>query len=141
MARKPKNPREALNRLDRELIEDILSTSDEKIVNELKEDGEDPSKIADHMRVLFATTELHVAKQKLAAAKQAVAEAKDSAKSVSLQDAKRRIADKMSKGGRLGTKLTLAARSGEGQSDRDLDSAIEDLAELGALDDEGPESP
>ena len=39
---------------------------------------------------------------------------------------------------RMTTKLTLAARKGkgEGQSEHDVDSAIEDLAELGAFDEE-----
>ena len=35
---------------------------------------------------------------------------------------------------KLTKKLTLAARKDEGQSERDIDSAIEDLAELGAFD-------
>ena len=37
---------------------------------------------------------------------------------------------------RLTEKLTLAARNGEGQSERDVDSAIDDLNELGAFDEE-----
>ncbi len=36
----------------------------------------------------------------------------------------------------LSAKLTMAARKGEGQSERDIESAIEDLAELGAFDDQ-----
>ena len=36
--------------------------------------------------------------------------------------------------------LTLAARKGEGQSERDIESALEDLAELGAFDEEGDDA-
>ena len=36
--------------------------------------------------------------------------------------------------------LTLAARKGESHSERDIESAIEDLAELGAFDEEGNDS-
>jgi hypothetical protein len=45
--------REALDRLGDALVEDILAASDEEILAETKQDGEDPESVAAAMRALF----------------------------------------------------------------------------------------
>lgn len=50
----PKSDRTALDRLADALAEDILNASDQDILAEVKEDGEDPAAIAAEVQALFA---------------------------------------------------------------------------------------
>ena len=130
-----KKGRSALNRLADVLVDDIMNTSDEDILAEITEDYGDSEKLANDMRALFETTIEEFGKSKLAAAKQAVKEARsESAAVVNIDqsDARRRY-NKMITDDK---KLTMAARKGSEQSERDIMNTIEDLAELGAFDDE-----
>ena len=65
--------REGLERLDKELIEDILAASDDEILAEARDDGADPEAVASAMRALFEDTVAATRKVRLAAAKAAVA--------------------------------------------------------------------
>jgi hypothetical protein len=127
-----KKERDALDRLADGLVDDILNASDEDILAELTEEHGNPARLAAEMRALFERTALEGGKAKLAAARQAAAEARHkgiTVLSIDPAEARRRYE-------RMTPKLTLAARKGEGQSERDVDSSIEDLAELGAFDEE-----
>jgi hypothetical protein len=127
-----KKERAALDRLADALVDDILDASDEDILAEITEDHGDPDRLAADLRALFERTALEAGKAKLAAAKQAAYAARRKGATVLNIDhaeARRRY-------DRISSPLTLAARKGEGQSQRDIESAIEDLAELGAFDDE-----
>jgi len=138
MTKAPKE-REALDRLADALVDDILNTPDEDILAEAAEDAGDPAKIAEEMRTLFERAALEDGKAKLAAARKAAAAARRQGGAVVNLDpneARRRYKSTVAKDSALASKLTMAARKGEGQSGRDIDSAIEDLAELGALDDD-----
>ena len=131
--------RAALDRLANALVDDILNDSDEVILAEAKEEGVDPARLADEVRQLFERTTAEAGKARLAAAKRAAADARQSdARVASLDsaDARRRYDAMIDQDRRLTEKLTLAARKGEGLSERDIESAIEDLAELGAFDEE-----
>ena len=128
----PKKERAALDRLADALVDDILNASDEDILAEITEEHGDPARLAAEMRALFERTALEAGKAKLAVAKQAAAEARRKGATVLRIDpaeARRRYP-------RITAPLTLAARKGEGQSERDVDSAIEDLAELGAFEED-----
>ena len=128
----PKKARVALDRLADALVDDILNASDEDILAEITEEHGDPARLAAEMRALFERKVLEAGKAKLAAAKQAAAEARRKGAtvlSIDPAEARRRYE-------RITAPLTLAARKGEGQSERDVDSAIEDLAELGTFEDE-----
>ena len=131
--------REALNRLADGLVDDVLEASDEEVLTEAEEDGIDPGRLAGHLRDVFGRAAVDAGKQKLAVARQGAANARRSrARVVRIDhaDARRRFEAMIAEDPKLTEKLTLAARKGEGQSDRDMDSAIEDLAELGAFDEE-----
>ena len=134
-----KKERESLDRLANALVDDILEISDEELLAEVLDDGDDPDEIAEDVRALFERTLQEEGKARLAAARKAVAESwwKGSAV-VSIDPAarRRRYESMIADDPELSAKLTMAARKGEGQSERDADSAIEDLAELGAFDDE-----
>lgn len=135
----PKKERDALDRLADAFVEDILSASDEDILAEIAEDYRDPKELGEEMRALFERTLQEEGRAKLAAAKKAAAEARSKSASVvriEPAEARRRYERMIDNDHELSSKLTLAARKGKGQSERDVKSAIEDLAELGAFDDE-----
>ena len=131
--------RKALSRLADALVDDVLKSSDEEVLAEAEEDGIDASGLADHLRGVFERTVTEAGKAKLAAASRAAADAERSSASVvrlDRADTRRRYDAMIAQDSKLTEKLTLAARKGEGQSDRDIESAIEDMAELGAFDEE-----
>ena len=131
--------RKALNRLADALVDDILTSSDEEVLAEAEEDGIDAAGLAGNLREVFERTAMEAGRAKLVAARRAAADAgRSGARVVSIDrgDARRRYEAMIAQDPKLTEKLTLAARKGEGQSDRDIDSAIEDLAELGAFDEE-----
>jgi hypothetical protein len=139
MTGNPKKERNALDRLADALVDDILKTSDEDILTEAAEDGVDTTQLAVDMRALFDRTAMEAGKVKLAAPKQAAADARRSstgAVRIDLSDVRRRYDAMVARDHGLAEKLTLAARNGEGQSDRDIESAIEDMSELGVFDEE-----
>ncbi len=56
MAERPKvSAEQALVNLADAMVEDILATSDEEILAEIREDGLDPQKVAEDMRRLVTT--------------------------------------------------------------------------------------
>ena len=132
-----KKERNALDRLADALVDDILNASDEEVLAEAEEDGIDPAKLAGHLREVFERAATEVGKAKLAAARRGAANVRRSgARVVRIDpaDARLRYDAMIAQDPKLTEKLTLAARKDEGQSERDIDSAIEDLAELGAFD-------
>ena len=132
-----KKMRNALDRLADALVDDILNASDEEILAEAEEDGVDPARLAGRLREDFERTATEAGKAKLAAARRGAANARRSgARVVRIEpaDARRRYDAMIAQDPKLTEKLTLAARKGEGQSESDINSAIEDLTELGAFD-------
>ena len=137
-----KKERSALDRLADALVDDILNASDEDILAEAAEDGIDPAQLATDMRDLFARTEMETGKAKLAVAKRAAADSQQSGSTVikiDRSETRRRYDAMIARDHNLTEKLTLAARKGkdQDQSESDIDSAIEDLTELGAFEEEG----
>jgi hypothetical protein len=132
MSGRPTKDEEALRRLEDALIEDIGSASDDEILAEAKEDGLDPAATAQHTLSLLRAAEVRVGKAKLAAAKAGLAAARKLTRvpgGVGVDRGKVRLApaNDTARG------LTLAARNGGKQSDRDLETLAEDFAELEAL--------
>jgi hypothetical protein len=130
--------REALDRLADALIEDILAASDEAILAEVKEDGEDPEAVAATTRALFEKIVAAKGKARMAAAKAAVAADRTrSAAVIPLNPAEaRRLLDRaLARDPETANKLTIAARKGKGGelSDDEVRSLLEDFQELGAL--------
>jgi len=64
--------REVLARLSKVMIEDILAASEERIIAETREDGQDPAAIATRTRALFEKTVTDSGKALMAAGKAAV---------------------------------------------------------------------
>jgi hypothetical protein len=127
--------RAALDRLADELVDDILNTSDEDILAELKEKGEDPDRIAAEMRALFDQTSISMNKRRLAAAKAGAAAARRTSANVSVRmtdmaAARRRLRQVLDSAGH-NQKLTMAARKEDELSDADVLGLLEDFVRLG----------
>ena len=126
--------REALTRLKDALVKDILQETAGETAAAAAEDGIDLERDAQAMREMFEATVVRVGKKKLAATR-----ADMEASRVTLLRVPTRsqgasafpadaVNDKL--------RLTMAARNGSGQSERDLEGVKEDLAELAALQEE-----
>jgi hypothetical protein len=130
--------RDALDRLGEALVEDILAASDDAILAEARQDGEDPEAIAGAMRALFEKVVTADGKARMATAKAAVAaDRRRSAAVISLKpEAARRLLNRaLARDPEAASKLTMAARKGKtGElSDDEVRSLLEDFDELGAL--------
>ena len=134
-----KQCQDGLDLLTDALVEDLLNTTDEDLLAEVSDDGDDPEKIADHLLALYDRTCSSDAKQKLIAAQKAVREEGQrhvARSSVSTLDARRQLKAAIEQNPNLEENLTLAARNGDELSDRDIEGILEDLRDLGVLDDD-----
>jgi hypothetical protein len=129
MTSKPTN-RDALHRLTVALVEDILNASDEDILAEARQ--EHPS--AAKTRALFERAAAQAAKGRIVAARSAAANDRSRPASripLDPAEARRRVERILAQD----PNLTLAARKGQGSSDDDIKSLLEDLKELGLASD------
>jgi hypothetical protein len=132
--------RTALKRLNDALAEDILDASDETILAEARQDGQDPERIAAATRELFEKAVLQTSKIRLVSAQAAVAAARlacsRSVVSADPQAARRRLQRLLTRHPDAARKLTLAARKGESAelSDEEVRGLLEDFEELGIAD-------
>lgn len=130
MSDRPSKEEMELQRLMDALVDDTLSAPDQEILNDAREDGMDPAAIEQNMLALLDAAELKVGKARMEAAKAGAASARrvatgpSGARSVQLTAANDTTAARQ---------LTMAARNGGKQSERDLEGIAEDLAELSAI--------
>jgi hypothetical protein len=128
---------EALARLNRALVDDILAASDESILAEAKEEGADPAGIVGATRDLFEKAALVSRKTLLAEARAAVAadRRRRSAAVTSLDTAaaRRHLQRLLAQHPETAQKLTLAARKGKpgNFSDDEVFGLLEDFEDLG----------
>jgi hypothetical protein len=128
---------EALARLNRALVADILAASDASILAEAKEEGSDPTAIAGATRDLFEKVALASRKTLLAEARAAVAadRRRRSAAVLSLDAvaARRHLQRLLAQHPEAAQKLTLAARKGHADdfSDDEVFGLLEDFEDLG----------
>jgi hypothetical protein len=128
--------REALDRLQQALIEDILATSDDDILAEAAEEGIDPEAAATANRALFEKALAINKKARLEAAKAAVAADRRRALTVLPSnpiEARRLLARLLKRHPKTSGELTMAARKGQGGdlSDAEVYSFLEDFRDLG----------
>lgn len=139
MTGKSTTARAALDRLSDALVEDILDTSDEDILAEIRETGGDPERDAADMRALFERSLLAANKKRLAAAKAGVSAAREQtgkpAPTIDILAARARLRAVLAQPDLI-PKLTLAARKESELSDADVISILDDLRELGVLPDD-----
>ena len=116
----------AILNLEDALVEDVLAMSDEELMADSREIGMDVEQEAMHMRQLLERT---AGKARMAAAKAEMAEYRARGASHA-RSAGARPANDLQE-----ARLTLAARNGTDQTEADIKSVAEDLAELAAFED------
>lgn len=128
--------REGLDRLANDLVDDILSASDEEVLAEFRGSGDDPDQHAADMRALFEASVLAAKKRRLAQAKAGAQTQRETrnttARPPDMVEARRLLRaildDSNAQHG-----LTLAARKESELSDDDILSLLDDLRELGVF--------
>ena len=130
-----KTDKDALDQLTDNLVDDILNTSDDEILAELKEHDIDAEQLAASMRTLFDKTMIAANKHRLAAAKAGVAALKKASETVKMPSldiaAARERLNRILETLTPDQNLTLAARKAIELSDADVLSLLDDLNELG----------
>lgn len=132
--------RRQLERLADALARDVDQLTDEELLREAQEDYGDSDKAALATKNIIREAIAAQGKRRLAAARRAyeAQNAKGVAKVFALStERKRELVERFaSNDNQLREKLTMAARNQENLED-DIDSFLEDLIELGVIDDEG----
>jgi len=140
MSKDQKNMREKLERLSNSLADEIDAMTDEEFQSELEEAGEDITDIASRTRTLISNAMENIGHKKLIAARAGYEHHKSAGHDNILQwshKRKQKLINQFSQDDNyFEQKLTMAARN-EGDSEFDIDSIIEDLIELGIIDDKG----
>lgn len=133
-------PDPALRRLLDELSDDLMNLSDAELLAELATDGLDVDAEAAAARSAIAGGVARAGQARLAAARTAVSRDRKARVvrpplRVDRRDAV--LARFANDDLKLKSRLTMAARKGEAISEKEMDAILDDLRELGAIDDEG----
>jgi hypothetical protein len=126
--------REALRRLKDALVKDILDEPDEETAAAAADDGIDLERDAQAMREMFEATVIRSGKERLAAARAAMEASRVTVLCGASGSRGAIVFQENAANDQL--RLTMAARNGSGQSERDLEGVKEDLAELAAIQEE-----
>lgn len=133
-------PDPALNRLLDELADDLMNLSDAELLAELAVDGLDVDAEVAAARDAIAGGVARAGQLRLAEARAAVSrDRKARVVRMPLRADQRDIvlARFANDDPKLKSRLTMAARKGEGITEREMDAILDDLRELGVIDDEG----
>jgi hypothetical protein len=130
-------------RFEDALVDSILATSGTDLRDELRAAGEDPDAVIRSVDALLASAKHAWAAQRLRDAQENVRSFR--AGSRRLTPAERAVAQARLDAARAGdrtlsSKTLLAARNGQCATERDIESLLDDLAELERLEQEGGEN-
>src|SRR5258708_35854838 len=134
---------EALRRIGEAIDESILAASSEELREEVAAQKLDVDKVVVEMDAITASAKMAGAKMRLEQAKEAVKSFKARTTDMSSIDrdlVRRKLSDMQSSGGGNVPEMMRAARKGKGISDRDEEGAIDDLAQLEALEAQEPQA-
>lgn len=130
-----------LHNLADELAADLMGLSDAELLAEVEAEGLDPAAEAARVRATIAAALVQSGKARLAEAKVAVGQARvttsTNIRPLRVQNRQAVLVGFANDDTKLKSRLTMAARNGEGITDGEMDSVLDDLRELGAIDDEG----
>lgn len=135
-------PKQTLLPLADALVEDWMTRSDEEVFAEIRDDGLDPEDVAAQLRAHIEGLIAENGKSRLARARAGLAGARAdrASSSMFLLPISRKqeiLAQFAANDGRLRDRMTMAARKGEGASEREINDILRDLRDLGAIDDQG----
>lgn len=129
-------PIDEMDCLAQAMMDDLLGVPDAEYAAELKERKVDAKQIADRFDRILADALRREGKARMAAAKAALSNSsgRDVVVSLDAEGKRRRYNQLSSNPG--GEGFSLAARKGTAQSERDIETSIEDLTDLGAFDED-----
>lgn len=137
MTTKPSaDPVVQLNALIDADLQALLMLSDESVMAEAAETFGNAAKVAADVRLKVQAAVAEAGRRRLSEARKAI-DADRSAGGNVLQWPLQRKRELLARVRQGSTALTLAARQGEDETENDLDSLIEDLVDLGIIDEEG----
>jgi hypothetical protein len=127
---------EELERLENALTESLLSATEQDLREELAAAGSDPDALVGEIDAAIARARSECARERLETARAELAAWRDQGakpSKLALDEARSRLQRLRSGDSELDSRMMLAARKGEGLSEKDLESLLEDLAELERL--------
>jgi hypothetical protein len=135
-----KNPaREQMDRIEDALIESILGASEADLRKEMAERGEDPDRCLLRIEQIIADAKAVCGKRRMERAKSELQEwraGQPKTLKFDREAARARFEKMRSRDPELASKMLLAARKGEGLSEKDMEGLLEDLARLERMDGE-----
>jgi hypothetical protein len=130
-----------LERISEMVVDDIMHAPDEEIIAEAKAQLDDVGRACNEVINVIDRAVLTGNKAKLINARANLNSRGNSSESKILQftlQRKKQILNQFSSSdAQLKQKITMAARNGDGASENDINGIIDDLLELGLIDDEG----
>lgn len=134
-------PSPPINRLADELVADILSMSDAELLAEVEADGLNAEDEAGRVRAIISSAIGQAAKARLQAARAEIDRTAGSTwgqvHRLPLKDRAAVLARFANDDTKLKSRLTMAARNGEGITENEMDDILANLRELGAIDEDG----
>lgn len=134
-------PSAPLDQLADELVLDLMIMSDAELLAEVEAEGLNPEAEADRIRALISSATAQAGKARLQAARaeldRAVQVPSAQIHKLPLRERAAVLARFANDDARLKSRLTMAARNGEGITESEMDDILANLRELGAIDDEG----
>lgn len=134
---------EELRRIGEAFDDSILAASPEELREELAAQGLDVEKVVAEMDAINASAKLAGAKMRLERARDAVKAAKSRPAVVSSaerESVRAKLHDMRAGKGGNASGLMMAARKGDGLSESDEEGAVDDMAQLEALEAQDPET-
>ncbi len=124
------------------LVDDLMSLSDENLLADAREAGADPAREAAAMRRMLDAALAAEGRGRLVRARAALDGARagrppSGILELPTAEKQRIVAGFAANDSRLRSRLTMAARKGEGASEREVDGILQDLRDLGAIDEDG----
>lgn len=136
-----RNASEKMSRLAEVLASDAMAATDDEVHAEMREEHGSVETGAARVRSVIGMAVARSGRRKFEAARMGIEKARrvgsPTVSPLSLADKRRIVERYAANDGAFGRKLTLAARNGQEMSEVELDSFLEDLRDLGAIDEGG----
>lgn len=134
-------PNPPIGRLADELVADIMAMSDAELLAEVEAEGLNAEDEADRIRAIISTATARSGKSRLQAARAEIDRATGAGRrqvhQLPLRDRAAVLARFANDDTKLKSRLTMAARNGDGITENEMDDILADLRELGAIDEDG----
>jgi hypothetical protein len=134
-------PGSPIDRLADELVADIMSMSDAELLAEVEAEGLSAEAEAGRIRGIVSGAITRAAKSRLKAARAEIDRAaripRGQVHQLPIRDRAAVLVRFANDDAKLKSRLTIAARNGEGITEKEMDDILADLRELGAIDEDG----